>query len=333
MGAPYLARIMMRQAEVERCARRTLRVRFGVAAVCAAALGANAPAQGPAVGDATGSALDRALQQSVAKVRETEPYEDHSTWENAWSVESDHYTVRTTDSYWMGQDLAAGLEVMRGHFLQVLGLESVPGERVPIWVFPELGAYNTLGGTKYAQHSSFYGSFFADQEPGRPVATLIPVPDNPTLLRMQITHSAVHRFLADAFPGHTPPVWIDEGLASYFALLYWEPDWCRSKFAEYRDAGRLTSLATLLNDGIQAYGDSTQAGVRFIELAVLFDYLLRIRDDTRTTAPTEAEQRAPFRDYLVATLRGQNTSKLPAHLVLQDREALDKDFRSNAIPR
>ena len=323
---------MTRQAEVERCARRTLRVRFAGAAVCAAVLGAPAPTQGPAALDVIASALDRALQQTTAKVRATDPYEDHSAWENAWSVDSEHYTVRTTDSYWLGQDLAAGLEVMRGHFQQVLGLDSVPGERVPIWVFPDSGAYNTLGGTKYAQHSTFYGSFFADQDPGRPVATVF-VGDNPSLLRMQITHSAVHRFLSDAFPGRTPPVWIDEGLAAYFALMYWEPDWCRSKFAELRDAGRLPALEKLLDDNITSYGDSTAAGVRFIEFAVLFDYLLRVREDTRTTAPTEAEQRAPFRDYLVATLRGQSTSKLPAHAVLQDRDALEKDFRSNALSR
>lgn len=313
------------------------RARFTGVALCAAGLCAQSPAQGPVL-DATASALDRALAQTSAKVREIDPHEDHSAWENAWSVESEHYVVRTTDSYWLGQDLAAGLEVMRSHFLEVLGLESVLGERVPIWVFPDATSYNALGASnapngqaKYGNHSSFYGSFYADQDPGRPVATVLD--PNGTLLRMQITHSAVHRFLADAFPGRTPPVWIDEGLASYFGLMYWDPDWCRSTFVQLRDSGRLLPLDTLLSDGIAAYGDNTGPTVRFIELAVLFDYLLRIRPDTLTAAPAEGQQRAPFRDYLVAALRGEDTSKLPAHQVLQDRAALDKDFRANAIPR
>ena len=51
---------------------------------------------------------------------------------------------------------------------------------------------------------------------------------------MQITHSALHQFLAAAFPGRTPPTWINEGLAAYFSI-YWDYDWGLSEFERLRD--------------------------------------------------------------------------------------------------
>src|SRR6185295_16894325 len=61
------------------------------------------------------TALDRALRRTGEEIaRKTELFEDHSSWDRAWVAESDHFAVRTIESWFLAHDVAAGLEVMRG---------------------------------------------------------------------------------------------------------------------------------------------------------------------------------------------------------------------------
>src|SRR5262249_43535013 len=135
-------------------------------------------------GDA-GAALDRAIKRSADEIaRKTELYEDHSTWEKAWVVDSEHYRVRTTDSYALARDLGAGLDVMLDHFRATLALPGRPPGRARIDVVPTIAMYNQLGAS-YDQHSSIYGAFLADRDEDHPVIAVLDRA-NPTLLRMQV---------------------------------------------------------------------------------------------------------------------------------------------------
>lgn len=279
------------------------------------------------------SGLERALDQAIRKVQRevrsaTDFFEDHSTWETAWRCRAKHYEVRTTKSYGDGMDLARGLDEMLGHFQKTLGIDYVPTRPFQIWVFPDIATYNGFGDDNAGEHSSFYGSFWAKDHAQRPVATVWD--DNRTLLRMHITHSAVHQFLGAAFPGTEIPAFIDEGLASYFTL-YWDYPWGLSELERMRKEKRLVSVRELVRGNVAAFGRRTHE--RMIRIGMLYFYLLRYREGTRTTLPNEAEQRAPFRDYLVAMLRGRNPRDLPAREELLDFDALDRDMQNYAFPK
>jgi hypothetical protein len=274
------------------------------------------------------AALDRALSHVQAELaRDVDLWEDHSTWENAWSVRTDHFHVRTTKSRGEADNLARGLEVMLGHFQRTLATDFAPAEPIPVWVFPDVTAYNTFGEQHGADHSSFYGAFFAPGHPERPV---VAAPhENPLYVRMMVTHAVTHAWVAQAFPGATPPLWVDEGLAAYFAA-YWHYDWAVSELERIRAGDSFVPLRQLLSGTIETYRDRTHE--RLTELAMLFYYLLRYREETRTTLPHE-EPRAAFRDYLLAALRGRPLPDGPAKDVLADPAALDAALREFQFPR
>jgi hypothetical protein len=272
-------------------------------------------------------ALDGALEQVREQVGTSiDIWEDHSTWETAWVVESDYFSVRTTLGYGFGMEVARGLETMLEHFQSTLGTEFAPETPLPVFVLPDLAAYNTFGDEFGTEHSSFAGSFYADAHPERVVAAAHA--DNLTWLRMQITHSVVHQFLAAAYPDETIPTWIDEGLAAYFSL-FWDYNWGLQEWARIR--AEKVPLPRLLGDALPQY--TRDAHDRFIQLGMLFHYLILFREDTRTTLPNEEEQRGPFRDYLVGLIRGETDVDSPVHAVMSQLEELDQALLGFEFPR
>lgn len=278
------------------------------------------------LGWATGqkpSGLNRALDRAISEIREQlgqeDIWEDHTQWEDPWVVQTEHYEVRTVHGYGIGRAVADGLEVMLGHFQETLQSDFTPSERFKIFIVPDTAKYNELGDAVQdnhaAHHSSKYGSFYHPDHAERPVVVIYD--PNTTWLQMLITHSALHQFLASAFQ-NSPPDWVSEGLAGYFSL-FWSPDWGIDQFERMRDGGSLSPARQLLGEAIDAY--PAQSTGRFVELGMLFNYLLLYREDTRTTA-----EQAPFRDYLVAHLRGDDVSDLPVHEIAQNLNALDADF-------
>jgi hypothetical protein len=313
---------------------------LGLAAALSAVAAPRATAQTPAAQRLPSytAALDGALARAHADLASNaDIWTDHSTWANPWSAKTKHYEVRTTQTYAVTRSLAQGLEAMLKNFQTTLGIDFVPPERMKVFLFPDILAYNAVGDT-HAEHSSFYGSFYANLHPEQPVAAA-PHP-NPLSLRMQITHSALHQDLALAFPG-THPVWIEEGLAAYFST-YWDYDWTLSEFERVKEGRTWVSLDNLLGDPLTQY--ATRTHERLTELGMLFYYLLRYSEDTRTTQPDEAEPRAPFRDYLLGRLRGWNPTQLTSifqtdanllamQKLIQATDALEQDFRTYEFPR
>ncbi len=276
------------------------------------------------------SAYARALQGTLDRVRErvgktVDIWKDRSTWENAWVAQTDHFAVRTTRSYGFGMKMAEGLEVMLGHFQNKLGMDFAPETPLRVSVFPDLAAYNAFGGNA-DEHSSFYGSFYAAGDPERPVAALYD--NNETRLNMWITHSVVHQYLAAAYPNATPPTWISEGLAAYFSS-FWAYDWGLDEWERIRS--NTIPLSQLFTDQLPAYVSNSHE--RFIKLGVLFQYLILYREDTRTTAPDEEEQRGLFRDYLAAAIRGEIDTDSPVHALVTQPRDLEQALLEFEFPR
>lgn len=295
-----------------------------IAAVLVAVSSASVPAQrGSSQGDALSRAIDRLHQRIAAE----DIYVDHTSWEDPWVVETDHFSVRTTVSHAYGYDLAVGLENMLGHFHQALDTDFVPGSRFEVRIYPDLAAYNAFG-ENAAEHSSFYGSFYARGDAQRPVAALYN--PNATFLRMQVTHSVVHQWLAAAHPGVSIPTWVDEGLAAYFSL-YWGYEWGRQEFERLKAAGDLPDVRDLLRGGIGTYSPENHHA-RLMSLGMMFYYLLRFREDTRTVPATEGEPRAPFRDYLDAILRGQRPAASGVSELMSDPARLQRDLHAYEFP-
>lgn len=277
-------------------------------------------------GQQTARALDRAIARMHAAITaDLDIWTDHSTFENAWVGRTKNFTVRTTVSYGLARDIAVGLETMLGHFQRVLGTDFVPSAPLPVYVFPNRAEYNAFGEQHGEHHSSFYGSFHAPGHPEQPVAA--EWNENGTLMRMQITHSVVHQYLRAAYPATATsrPVWIEEGLAAYFTH-YWNPEWTLTEYLRAKEENRLVPLSTALRDNIAVYGARTDE--RMLQLAIFFDYLLRLREDTRSAPDENGRMRGPFRDYLIAVLEGRDPADEPFAALLADPARLQREFEA-----
>jgi hypothetical protein len=277
-------------------------------------------------------ALQRALEQAQAGlIAEIEVWRDHSTWPDAWVVRSEHYELRTTHSRALGVQLTQGLEAMFGHFQTVLGTDYEPDQPFRVDVFPTLQEYNQFGEDFGAEHSSFYGSFHAAGQAENQVATYY-VP-NHTQLGMWVTHGALHQFLRAAFPT-LPPTWIEEGLASYFAL-YWDPGYGVREIDRIRGANGPSSFIPLEQlMGASAAEYTTNPHTRLMQLGMLFTYLLHHCEDTRTRVEGDTVVSSPFADYLRVVLSGADPAQNDLHgLFTVDLEMLENDFEGFEFPR
>ncbi len=289
-------------------------------------------AAAPGDSDAVGSkrlyekVLADAIAREGAAVREKITLrEDHSTWESAWRVESRYYEVRTTHSRAFGLEVAQGLDTMLGHFQSILDVDYAPPAKFPIFIFPSLPEYNAFGEQHGQEHSSFMGAFYSLQHPEKAVATYY-LRDH-TLLQMWITHAAAHQYVAAAFP-RQPPLWVDEGLAAYFSL-YWAYGYGVAELERIESTNKWIPLRRLLTDDFKEYEGS--AHDRWMELGMLFTYLMWEREDTRSSPdergrPTEG----PFVGYIRVVLNGGNPSGLSVHpLLTTGRDQLEIDFRAH----
>jgi hypothetical protein len=269
--------------------------------------------------------MERALTRAGDRlVASKDLWVDHSSWENAWEVSSDHFTVKTTASRFLGQKIANDLEFMLTQFQALLGTDYRPSRRFQVWILPTLGDYNVLGQGRADEHSSFYGSYHALQEQGQPVATYYT--SNTTQLGMWITHSALHQFVTEAFGGQ-PPLWVSEGLASYFSF-FWDWQWARGEYAKLLEGrGSLIPLTQLLTAGLPEYMQDPDQ--RLIQLGTLFDYLLNHREDTRIPEEGEEEPSASFREYLRAVVRGGSGAQTGfANLSASELGTIESELRA-----
>lgn len=264
----------------------------------------------------------RSLERAQVELLEgIDLHVDHSRWEDPWVVTTEHFEVRTVKSHALATALGRSLEYIHGEWVKLLGRGSPPPGKARIWIFPNIGAYNQFG-APFAEHTSIYGGFYADQDPNQAAVTYFT--PNRALLGMWVTHAATHQFLEQSFSAR-PPLWIAEGLASYFAL-HWDWEYGARELERLDASSRFVPLERLLSDPIQAYLPS--ADERFIELGMLFHYLLNFCEVTKIGADGDPEA-APFRDFLRAAFQGQDPSRTELGRVLDEDAALiEQDFRN-----
>jgi len=292
-------------------------------------LAAAAPRGAPSPGD---EMLDRLLERSQAQLEAAAVVlADHSSWDDAWEITTRDYAVRTSMNWYLGKRLGDDLEAMLGFFRELGRTEWRPPNRMRVFLFPSLADYNAFGNA-FGEHSSMLGSFWASDHPERPVALYFD--PNPFWVSTWATHSAFHQFAGQAFPS-TPPLWVDEGLASYFAHFYWDPAWGADEFRRVVDGGLFLPLRQLMREPISAYvtppGSTVdEAHRRFVELGALFAYLLNHREDTRTQYNADGiVLLSPAADYVADLLRGRDVSDHPVHELFTVRlDELEADLRA-----
>lgn len=276
-------------------------------------------------------AYERAIINGLDRVQkglesEIDLFVDHSTWENAWVLRSEHFEVRTTRSKKFGLGVLRGCETMYAWFQYVLGMSLAPDDYIPIEVRPDLAAYNARAGNA-GHHSSKYGCFVLPGEPTTPVVTFYSKDE--TGGRRFITHGALSSFLAKVCPIQ-PPLWLDEGLACYFEM-HWDFANVITAWRTMRERNRFIPLRVLIDDGIAAYTDD-----HFLQLGMLVYYLLYEREDTRIVKDeTGAVTTAPFRDYVRRVLAGESIAAAdPVRQLLEgDLDQLEEDFKAHSFGR
>lgn len=251
-------------------------------------------------GDLYGKVVSEALERAQTRLAASTPLVfDHSRWEDPWIVRSEHYEVRTTKSFGQAAAVARDLEFMHAQFEALLGPTPPREARHAVWIAPDLATYNALGANA-GDHSSLLGSFFASEKPERPVIAM--QTNNATLLGMWVTHSATHQYLGEAF-GERAPVWVAEGLASYFAL-FWDWRYGARELERLKSTRALLPLERLFDESLPAYRSAPDA--RFLELGMLFHFLLNSCEATRDGA-TGDPATGPFREFLRLAVRGGDT--------------------------
>ena len=85
----------------------------------AGALAAHAAVRASRPPSVASSLYDRSLERHIERTQEKlwdslELWQDHSTWETAWRVRTEHYEVRTTHSRAFGLQLAQGQQPKSG---------------------------------------------------------------------------------------------------------------------------------------------------------------------------------------------------------------------------
>ena len=266
--------------------------------------------------------VDKAVERVQGELVSAAKFEvDHSRFEDPWIVTTEHYEVKATVSYAQTKKLADGLEFVRGEMVKLLGPGRNQPARSKVWIFPTMGDYNRFGQGNGAEHSSLLGGFYSTQNAEHPVASY--QNGNDFQVGMWITHGAVHQFLEESF-GQQVEVWVDEGLASYFAL-FWDWSFGAHELARLQQTRRFVPLEHLVRDPIQAYAANPDD--RFIELGMLFHYLLNFAEGARNGA-TGDPATGPFQEFLRAAVRGQDTSQLEFVQTFEEAAALlEEDFK------
>jgi hypothetical protein len=272
------------------------------------------------------NALAKVVERAQGKLQQgVELWTDHSTWDKAREVESKRFRVRTTASYAFGKRLGTDLDGMSNRFVELLAPGFEWNGTKHVHVYPDVASYNKLGEEQGEYHSSIYGCFHLKTDSNKPVVMVFH--ENLTLQRMYATHGAAHQFVDQISGGRELPTWVSEGLASYFAL-YWSWQYGSTELSRFQKNRTWIPLKTLLNDAIDKYTDKPHE--RFIELGMLFSYLLHYRADTKSTPDDDGVPQGPFADYLRDVIAGKSVDDRAVHeLLFEDTSKLESAFRAN----
>lgn len=147
--------------------------------------------------------------------------EFHSRWENAWVVETTHYTIRTTQSEAFARDLGAVVELAYGEFRKYWGGREAKldkGEKMVLLAYRSFEDYRLHCVQKKAQDAINAAGFA--QADSKTVAGWNKLNDLRTFLQTMV-HEAAHLYYWRAVGWSDPPSWLAEGMATYFEGFEW----------------------------------------------------------------------------------------------------------------
>ena len=162
-----------------------------------------------AVEDETGGA-DPMGDVSPEWIAEHDP--EHASWPTAWTLETEHYRIRTDAGYRVLRIVGHAMEQMQ-RFYRVFHQYKVDGGAVPVagvHIFKDRSEYRTLGGSPVdwaAGHWNGTNVVTYDQREGGQGS----LRDTLGVL----FHEASHQFTSLA-GGSAVPAWLNEGMASFF---------------------------------------------------------------------------------------------------------------------
>ncbi|MFT7479987.1 MAG: hypothetical protein ACI80N_003294, partial [Gammaproteobacteria bacterium] len=274
------------------------------------------------------SSVDKALERARADLQQSITlHQDHSSWSDPWVVQQGPFVVRSTASWFFSDQAARNLDTMVGHFEALLDRPFPRDENRNVFVFPDIDGYNSFGGN-YGIHSSILGSFYAGQDPQRPIVSYYH--NNPTQVGMWLTHSASHMYVT-RLAARELPAWMDEGLASYFAYYFWAYSYGIDELARLAANGNLTSLSELLGARFESY-TTANSHERFVQLGLLFAYLIHHYEPS--TSPLDEVREGSFVEYLQKAMRGERLTRHPMHALIENPSAeLEPAFRAFSFPR
>jgi len=273
-----------------------------------------------------GQAWEGAIQASQRRLERgpgRDLWSDHSSWKDPFRARTDSYQVSAVHSGRAAMEVADALQAMLPFYQADLGREYVPWGPRPVRLLPGIQQYNAFGNEYAGAESSVLGAFWATQAPGRPIAAV--AHSSLLLTKIETTHVAALQWLDEAFP-NTPDTWVRRGLASYFSLYYWDFRWAVNKLRSYQEAGRCVPLRTLLGEDLESYMEDPD--VRFTQLGVLFAYLLKYREDTRSSLDEKNNVLpGPFAEYLRIHLEGGDPRQHPLHTsLIRDLDRLEREL-------
>jgi len=274
------------------------------------------------------SSVDKALERVREELAQSVTlYKDHSSWSDPWVVQHGPFVVRSTASWFFSDQAARNLETMLGHFEALLDRPFPTNENRNVFVFPDIDGYNSFG-DRYGFHSSILGSFYASQDPQRPIASYYH--ENPTQVGMWLTHAASHMYVT-RLAARELPLWMDEGLASYFAYYHWAYPYGVDELARLAAAGSLTDLDDLFGAIIDTY-TATNSHERFVQLGLLMAFLIHHYEPS--SSPLDPVRPGSFVEYLRKAMRGERLTRHPMHALVQDpMTELQPAFRAFSFPR
>lgn len=297
--------------------------------LAAAGLLPSEPAPGIQMDAPERESMDRAFAHALSLARSKADgldfSVDHSSWEDPWVVQSDHYELRTTASRAYGVRMVNTLEGMLPIYQELFDTDKLPQRRVPVLIHPTQEAYSQYGDDHSDERSSIWGGYFDPNNPGGAIATVFDKSDS--LQRMYLVRSSCQEFIHSAFGSQNLPVSLTQGLGAY-AETFWVWDFLLSRFEQLRDAGQLIPLGELLTANRDAYVDRVE--LFNVQLAVTITYLRMFREDTRSELNgLKLVEAGSFDEYVRKAVRGEKLQGDPVHALLtEETDALDAEIRA-----
>ncbi|MFH1228000.1 MAG: FHA domain-containing protein [Planctomycetota bacterium] len=154
------------------------------------------------------------------------------SWENARSKETDHYIVTANLSQEAVDDICYIMECLYFEHKKTFKLVGDAPSKLPVWVFKNAKEYRDHGGMGAGQ--------FGSGPKGKQLMTsyVVGAETNTTMI---LLHEGTHQFV-DLVCNLRPPIWINEGLATYYESSKFEGISLKTNLVNHQRLGMIQDL-------------------------------------------------------------------------------------------